>query len=106
MDAEIIRDEDGNLISLRRSIGDLVEKLEPCARNLGCHEELMGIPKILERGTSATRQREVFTETKDLSRVVDSLVDEMRSGKPHPLPDDALAGGVPVHGDAIRGERP
>ena len=106
LDAEIIRDEEGNLISLRRSIGDLVEKLEPCARNLGCHDELMGIPRILERGTSATRQREVFSETKDLSRVVDSLVEEMRTGKPHPLPDDSFAGGGPVHGDAIKGERP
>src|SRR5687768_5176890 len=106
LDAEIIRDEDGNLISLRRSIGDLVEKLEPCARNLGCYDELMGIPRILERGTSATRQREVFSETKDLSRVVDALDEEMRSGTPHPLPDDNCAGGVPVHGDAIRGERP
>ena len=105
LDAEIIRDEEGNLVSLRRSIGDLVEKLEPCSRNLGCHEELMGINKILERGTSATRQREVFSETKDLSRVVDSLVEEMRTGKPMPLPNQDFAGGTPVHGSAIKGER-
>ena len=105
LDAEIIRDEEGNLVSLRRSIGDLVEKLEPCARNLGCHDELMGVMKILDRGTSATRQREVFTATKDLSSVVDSLVEEMREGIPRPLPNGDLAGGVPVHGDAMRGER-
>jgi carboxylate-amine ligase len=106
LDAEIIRDEEGNLMSLRRSLGDLVEKLEPCARSLGCHNELMGVLDILERGTSATRQREVYRSTKDLSRVVDSLVEEMRTGIPSALPDTDLAGGVPVHGDAIRGERP
>ncbi len=104
LDAEIIRDEEGNLISLRRSVGDLVEKLESSASSLGCYDELMGINRILERGTSATRQREVFEETKDLSRVVDALAEEMRSGKPRPLPDNSLAGGTPVHGSAIRGE--
>jgi carboxylate-amine ligase len=104
MDAEIIRDEEGNLISLRRSVGDLVEKLEPASHRLGCYDELMGINRILDRGTSSTRQREVYAETKDLSRVVDSLVDEMRTGKPRALPNLDLTGGTPVHGDAIRGE--
>ncbi len=104
LDAEVIRDEDGNLISLRRSIGDLVERLENNAHNLGCYDELMGINRILERGTSATRQREVYSDTKDLSRVVDSLVEEMRTGKPRPLPDSDLAGVTPVHGSALRGE--
>src|SRR5688500_65213 len=50
LDAEVIRDEEGNLISLRRSIGDLVERLESCARSLDCHDELMGVNSILERG--------------------------------------------------------
>ncbi|MEA2447597.1 MAG: glutamate---cysteine ligase / carboxylate-amine ligase [Actinomycetota bacterium] len=104
LDAEIIRDEEGNLISLRRSIGDLVEKLEPCSQRLGCYEELMGINSILERGTSATRQREVFGETKDLSRVVDALVEELKTGKPKPLANRDLIGGTPVHGDPMRGE--
>src|SRR3712207_8419076 len=41
--------------------------------------DLNGINTILERGTSAVRQREVFAETRDLSKVVDLLVEEMRS---------------------------
>src|SRR5918999_1097919 len=36
LDAEIIRDEEGNLLSLRRSINDLVETLCPTAERLGC----------------------------------------------------------------------
>ncbi|HEU4480825.1 MAG TPA: glutamate--cysteine ligase, partial [Actinomycetota bacterium] len=103
LDAEIIRDEEGNLMSLRRSIGDLVERLDPVAERLGCHEDLMGVNKILERGTSATRQREVFDRERDLSAVVDSLVKELKEGV-KPLPDADLVGGVAAHGDPLRGE--
>jgi carboxylate-amine ligase len=105
LEAEIIRDEDGNLVSLRRSITDLVERLQPIARNLGCETDLLRINDILERGTSATRQREVFDRTNDLSAVVDSLVEEMKTGTPAALPDGDLVGGVPVHGTPMRGER-
>jgi carboxylate-amine ligase len=84
LDAQIIRDEDGNLLSLRRSIGDLVEKLEPTAERLGCLDELHNVNEIMARGTSASRQREVYQRTGDLSAVVDSLVEEMRTGVPCP----------------------
>lgn len=104
LEAEIIRDEDGNLLKLRRSIGDLVETLSPVAERLGCVDDLQGINDILERGTSATRQREVFADTHDLSAVVDSLVEELNSGSPRPLPNADLAGGTVVQGDPLRGE--
>ena len=104
LEAEIIRDEEGNLMSLRRSIGDLVERLEPVAEKLGCLDELMGINQMLERGTSATRQREVHQTTKDLSAVVDSLVEEMKTGKPRPLGDHQLPGGTVDYGTPIAGE--
>lgn len=104
LDAEIIRDEEGNVMSLRRSLGDLVEQLEPTAERLGCLDELRGVNDILERGTSSTRQREVFADTKDLSKVVDSLVEEMITGSVRPLPDGNLIGGVVNHGDPLPGE--
>jgi carboxylate-amine ligase len=104
LDAEIIRDEEGNLLSLRRSIGDTVEMLEPIAERLGCHEDLLRVNEILERGTSAVRQREVFAKNRDMSEVVDSLVAEMLSGRPESLPDDSLVGGTVVHGDPLPGE--
>ena len=105
LEAEIIRDEEGNLVKLRRSIGDLIEKLEPTAERLGCLDELRGINDILERGTSATRQREVFEETKDLSAVVDSLVEEMKTGMARPLPDSSLIGSTVVQGSQLAGEK-
>jgi glutamate---cysteine ligase / carboxylate-amine ligase len=104
LDAEIIRDEEGNLVSLRRSIGDLVNRLEPVAERLGCIDDLHGVNDILERGTSATRQREVFGRSHDLSKVVDSLVEEMASGKVGSLPNHDLVGGTVVHGDPLAGE--
>ena len=90
-------------MSLRRSIGDLVEMLEPIAERLGCHDDLLRVNSILERGTSATRQREVFSRSHDLAAVVDSLVDELKYGV-QPLPDSDLVGGGPVRGDALSGE--
>ncbi|MGH2731045.1 MAG: glutamate--cysteine ligase [Actinomycetota bacterium] len=104
LEAEIIRDEDGNLLALRRSLGDLVETLEPTAERLGCLEDLLRINAILERGTSATRQREVHARSRNLAAVVDSLVDEMQSGSPAPLSSSDLIGGVPVHGTPLPGE--
>jgi carboxylate-amine ligase len=104
LEAEIIRDEEGNLTSLRRSIGELVETLCPVAERLGCLDDLNGVTAILERGTSATRQREAFARHKDLSGVVDSLVDEMKNGRPTPLPDGDLVGGTVVRGDRLPGE--
>ena len=104
LDADIIRDEEGNLLSLRRSIDDLIHRLEPTAERLGCSEELKGVSAILERGTSATRQREVFKETRDLQKVVDALVEEMKEGAPKPLPDADFVGGTVVRGDPLAGE--
>jgi carboxylate-amine ligase len=104
LDAEIIRDEDGNLLSLRRSIGDTVEMLEPIAEKLGCYDDLLRVNGILERGTSAVRQREVYAKNRDMSEVVDSLVNEMLNGKPQSLPDGDLVGGTVVHGDPLPGE--
>jgi carboxylate-amine ligase len=90
-------------VSLRRSLGDLVERLEPIAERLGCRDDLLRVNDILERGTSAVRQREVFGETKDLSAVVDSLVRELKTGVT-PLSRGDLVGGTVVHGDPIGGE--
>jgi glutamate---cysteine ligase / carboxylate-amine ligase len=104
LDAEIIRDEEGNLVSLRRSITDLVDSLGPTAEKLGCIDDLMRVHTILERGTSATRQREVHARTHDLAAVVDSLVEEMKTGTPSSLSDSDLVGGMIAHGDPLSGE--
>ncbi len=105
LDADIIRDEEGNVISLRRSISDLVERLEATAERLGCLEDLRRVNEILERGTSAVRQREVFDREQNLAAVVDSLVTELKEGKPFPSQSGDLVGGTVVHGSPLPGER-
>ena len=84
LEAEIIRDELGNTMGIRDSITKLVADLGPTAEKLGCSEELSGVLSILERGTSSERQRAVFARTTELSSVVDSLVEELRTGVPAP----------------------
>ncbi|CAN5585368.1 glutamate--cysteine ligase [soil metagenome] len=104
LEAEIIRDEEGNVMALKRSIRDLVEKLEPTAEKLGCREDLRYINHILERGTSATRQREVFADAHDMSAVVDSLVEEMCTGSPRGLSHDDSPDSLIERGDRLSGE--
>lgn len=104
VDAEIIRDEEGNVMSLRRSIVDLVDQLSPCAERLGCLDELLGINRILDRGTSSVRQREVYAQKGDLPSVVDSLCEEMETGKPRSLPDEDLVGSAVSEGTPLAGE--
>lgn len=84
LEAEIIRDEEGKTMPVRKAITDLVKALGPTAERLGCADELAGVERILERGTSSDRQRAVFARTTDLNSVVDSLVDELKSGVPAP----------------------
>jgi carboxylate-amine ligase len=84
IDGDIIRDEKGNTMPLRQSITELVADLRPSAERLGCLDDLDGVVKILERGTSSDRQRAVYARTTELTAVVDSLVEELKSGVPAP----------------------
>jgi gamma-glutamyl:cysteine ligase YbdK (ATP-grasp superfamily) len=74
------------------------------AERLGCLQDLTAITSILERGTSSTRQREVHARTGNLAEVVDSLVEEMCTGSPAPLPDRDLPGGALARADRLHGE--
>jgi carboxylate-amine ligase len=66
-------------------IADLLERLAPVARRLGCTEELAGIDDIVRAGASYQRQRAVAAAAGgDLGVVVKSLVAEMRAGRPLP----------------------
>ena len=78
--AEIIVDEDGRLEPLADSIEQLVEHVTPTAKQLGCAEELARVQKILKAGPSYLRQRKLYEETGDFSKVVESLVAEFRQG--------------------------
>ena len=68
------------------------------ARRLGCEEELSRIPKVMERGDSAARQREVVAAGGSLVDVVDSLLTELETDQlaPRQAPvDGPVTGPLP-----------
>jgi carboxylate-amine ligase len=75
---------DGNLIDFglrsdlpaRALIRELLEFVDPVLDELGSRKEVEHVYKILERGTSADRQLEVYERTGDLKAVVDWIVEE------------------------------
>lgn len=66
-------------------VRDLVDRLGPLARELGCEKELRDVDVLLEAGCSADRQRAVAVRSGgDLRAVVASLVAELEAGRPLP----------------------
>jgi carboxylate-amine ligase len=64
-------------------VRDLVDRLAPLARELGCEKELRDVEVLLEAGSSADRQRAVAARFEgDLRAVVSSLVAELAAGRP------------------------
>lgn len=81
MDAIVILNAAGDEQLVTESIVDLLNRLEPTARRLGCQNELAGIETILTYGASYQRQRAVAREHNgSLKAVVASLIAEMREG--------------------------
>jgi glutamate---cysteine ligase / carboxylate-amine ligase len=72
IDAEIIADDRGTLVQMRDAIALLVEELTPTAHRLGCEAELEHV-----------RQRDVVASGGTLVDVVDSLIEELRTDRPH-----------------------
>lgn len=83
MDAIIILDDKGNEELVTDATARLLTELEPVAERLGCATELDGIRTILRKGASYQRQRAVARRNGgELNAVVESLVAEMRAGRP------------------------
>ncbi len=81
LDAEIIRNEKGDLVNCRDHLYETIELLRPTAERLGSVEFFDFLPKIIEWGNSAMRQRRVFKETGDMKRVVDLLAWEFANNR-------------------------
>ncbi len=78
LDAEIIVDAGGRERLVTDDLTDLLTRLEPLARRLGCEAELRTVEEIPRLGASYQRQREVARRTgHDLVAVVDSVVREL-----------------------------
>jgi carboxylate-amine ligase len=78
LDAIIILDADSNERLVTEDLDDLLTRLTPVARSLGCEAELAAVAQIPRRGASYQRQRRVAEEHDgDLRAVVDALVGEL-----------------------------
>jgi carboxylate-amine ligase len=94
VDAEIIVDERGGTVPLRQAILDLADDLTPTARRLGCADELAMVEHVLRIGASYQRQRAIAeTSGGDLTKVVDALLGEMKTGLL--VPPEHRISGVP-----------
>lgn len=80
LDAIIILDARSTERLITDDLDDLLERLTPVGRRLGCEDELRAVAEIPRRGASYQRQRQVAAENAgDLVTVVDSVVAELRA---------------------------
>ncbi|APE37520.1 glutamate--cysteine ligase [Nocardia mangyaensis] len=78
LDAIVIVDDASNERLVTDDLMDLLTRLEPTARRLGCADELAAVAEIPRHGASYQRQRRVAAHSQgDLVAVVDSLVREL-----------------------------
>jgi carboxylate-amine ligase len=61
-------------VPVRDLVLELLEFVDDVVDELGSRKEIEHVNTILERGTSADRQLQVYRETNDLTAVVDDLV--------------------------------
>jgi len=79
LDAIIIVDAASHERPVIDDLDDLLTRLTPVARRLGCADELASVAEIPHRGASYQRQRQVAAKADgDLTVVVDSVVQELR----------------------------
>ncbi|MDQ6650295.1 MAG: glutamate--cysteine ligase [Actinomycetota bacterium] len=89
LDALLV-DDKGGTVPLRESLHDLVAELRPVAERLGCGAELSTVAQVVQGGASYQRQRAVAAaHDGNLTAVVDSLLEEMRTDSPTPVAVDA-----------------
>jgi carboxylate-amine ligase len=78
LDAIVIVDDSNRERLVTEDLDDVLDRLTPVARRLGCEAELRTVADIPRRGASYQRQRAVAHESGgDLVAVVDACVDEL-----------------------------
>jgi carboxylate-amine ligase len=76
-------------VPVRDLVLELLEFVDDVVDSLGSRKEIEHIHTILERGTSAERQLQVYRDTNDLKAVVDDLMKMTLENVPESKPSDA-----------------
>ena len=85
MDAIVICDDKNRERLVTDDLVDILDRLEPLARRLGCADELADVETIIRSGASYQRQLAVAERGDgDLRAVARSLIEELRAGSPLP----------------------
>ncbi len=74
MDAELFDVVAGRRRGVRELTEELLDRLDPHARHLGCAEELDGIRDLLRAGNGAARQQMVYEANHDLAELMAEIV--------------------------------
>jgi carboxylate-amine ligase len=67
-------------LSLRALVQELLELIDDAVDELGMRSEVEHVHTILDQGTSADRQLEVYRQSRDLRAVVDHVIAETKAG--------------------------
>ncbi len=88
LDADVLDFEQGRRLSMRKSIGELLDFVEDVARELGSCKEMDYLRCLLEdpRGTGADRQIALFEQTGSMEAVIQMLIQQTVQGIPEPVP--------------------
>src|SRR5687767_2511090 len=73
-------------VPVRALVLELLEFVDDVVDSLGSRKEIEHVHTILERGTSAERQLQVYRETNDLTAVVDDLIKMTMENVPESVP--------------------
>lgn len=67
-------------VDTRLLIHELLDFVDDCVDDLGSRQHINGIKRILEQGTGADRQLDVFNKTNSLQKVVDYITEQTLVG--------------------------
>ena len=67
-------------VEFKKLADELLEFVDDVVDILNCREETHYLKKILEMGTGADRQLDVYEQSRDLKNVVDLIIDETHYG--------------------------
>jgi len=67
-------------VEFKLLIGELLEFVDDVVDDLGSRKEIEYVWKILENGTGADRQLDIWEQSSDIKNVVDYIIDETHIG--------------------------
>ncbi|QEH37354.1 Carboxylate-amine ligase YbdK [Aquisphaera giovannonii] len=74
MDAHLVDPRSFRVVPVRRTVREMVDRLEGRARDLGCRSQLEIVREMVEEPTGSVRQLATYRETGDLTEVVRRMI--------------------------------